>query len=371
MTVSIAAALQTHLNGEVTTLATLWTITRKDGTVHRYTDHDQAIVFGGNTYETGVGFNASAIEDKADLSVDNLDLQGIITGDDITPEAIRAGLFDFAQVQIEIINYAAPANGSVVRRKGWLGEVKRNDVGAFSAELRGLSQALIEQTVKVYTPACQVDLGSTKCGIPVDPAEVQRSTAYAVGDYVKVATDTSSPPLTTYDRFENTIYVCVTAGTTAATTEGSPPIVYDPSITSPPTQTTDGTAVFEPVTAWTRHAEVATPTDKRVFTVTVDEPRADDNTTWFAGGLAVFETGLNAGLSMEIKAWDGTGSPALNQITLFLPMPYTITAGDKIRLVPGCDKLRTTCLNKFANVINFRGFPDLPGDDWMVSYPLA
>lgn len=34
-----------------------------------------------------------------------------------------------------------------------------------------------------------------------------------------------------------------------------------------------------------------------------------------------------------------------------------------------CDKRFNTCLNTFGNVLNFRGFPDLPGEDFLTVYP--
>ena len=44
--------------------------------------------------------------------------------------------------------------------------------------------------------------------------------------------------------------------------------------------------------------------------------------------------------------------------------------GDLVRLEAGCDKRAETCRLKFANFENFRGFPDIPGEDWLVSYPV-
>jgi uncharacterized phage protein (TIGR02218 family) len=34
----------------------------------------------------------------------------------------------------------------------------------------------------------------------------------------------------------------------------------------------------------------------------------------------------------------------------------------------GCDKRFETCRTKFANAVNFRGFPHLPGNDFVVAY---
>ena len=35
----------------------------------------------------------------------------------------------------------------------------------------------------------------------------------------------------------------------------------------------------------------------------------------------------------------------------------------------GCDKAWATCTGVFANGANFRGFPDIPGDDFLTAYP--
>jgi uncharacterized phage protein (TIGR02218 family) len=41
-----------------------------------------------------------------------------------------------------------------------------------------------------------------------------------------------------------------------------------------------------------------------------------------------------------------------------------------VRIEAGCDRRAKTCRLKFANFDNFRGFPDIPGEDWLVSYPV-
>jgi uncharacterized phage protein (TIGR02218 family) len=44
-------------------------------------------------------------------------------------------------------------------------------------------------------------------------------------------------------------------------------------------------------------------------------------------------------------------------------MPYPVAAGDTVTVVAGCDRRRITCVGRFANIANFRGAPDLPGQD--------
>jgi hypothetical protein len=58
---------------------------------------------------------------------------------------------------------------------------------------------------------------------------------------------------------------------------------------------------------------------------------------------------------MEVASFGG------GIFTLHLPMPYDIAVGDTYEAVPGCRKRRSEdCNIKFNNVVNFRGFPDVP-----------
>ena len=49
-------------------------------------------------------------------------------------------------------------------------------------------------------------------------------------------------------------------------------------------------------------------------------------------------------------------------------MPFAIAAGDAITVTAGCDKSYATCRAKFANGLNFRGFPHIPGNDFSLGY---
>jgi uncharacterized phage protein (TIGR02218 family) len=116
---------------------------------------------------------------------------------------------------------------------------------------------------------------------------------------------------------------------------------------------------------WTRPGAVLSVSSRAEFTAEVDAPDANDG--WFAGGVLTWESGANAGRSIEVKAW----TQATGRIELFLPMGYAIEAGDIFRVHPGCDKRLETCITRFANVLNFRGEPYVPGQDAMMSYPDA
>lgn len=72
--------------------------------------------------------------------------------------------------------------------------------------------------------------------------------------------------------------------------------------------------------------------------------------------------GANAGLVSAVVASAGM------LVTLRETPPFVPTAGDLIELVEGCDKRLSTCATRFANAVNFRGEPHLPGNDLLVRY---
>ena len=51
-------------------------------------------------------------------------------------------------------------------------------------------------------------------------------------------------------------------------------------------------------------------------------------------------------------------------------MPQPLAPGDTFTVTAGCDKRFATCRDRFANGINFRGFPQIPGNDFLVAYPV-
>lgn len=83
---------------------------------------------------------------------------------------------------------------------------------------------------------------------------------------------------------------------------------------------------------------------------------------YFDNGLITWATGANAGRAMEIKEF-GTGG----EFTLYLPMVDEIAVGDTGTAVAGCDKTVATCRDVFSNVVNFRGFPAVPGNDKLLA----
>lgn len=356
MPIILDANLETHLGGETTTLATLWQITRRDGTVFRYTDHDVEIVYDGNTYKPGIGYNRSAIEDKGDLSVDNMNTQGYLAADDIERADVRAGLFDNAEVYITVVNYEDLTQTGIIRRRGWFGEVKINSLGQFDTELRGLTQALSETFHRVYTPMCDTDLGSSKCKVAVDygsaRTRVDGETLY-VGDWRKVPA------------YPDYVWRVTQAGITDDTTNYDETI-YDAS--APGDTALDGTAELTAVARIDKSFTVVGVTDRTQFLVSVAASELGDDPTYFDGGLITFSTGDNAGLSFEVYTFTPDSADD-GEVRLYLRTSFNVQVGDTGTLYPGCDKTVATCKARFDNFINYQGFPHVPGERYLAVYP--
>jgi uncharacterized phage protein (TIGR02218 family) len=90
--------------------------------------------------------------------------------------------------------------------------------------------------------------------------------------------------------------------------------------------------------------------------------------TLFSLGRLTWTGGANAGLSIEIKQHRLVGGHA--RLTLWQAMPQGIAIGDSFAVTAGCDKRFATCRARFANTDNFRGFPQIPGNDFLIGAPM-
>ena len=159
----LSEALTAHLAQEATTLATCWSIARKDGETLYFTEHDQNIVVDGHSYIASAGMSPSAVTSQAGMMVDNLEFEGVLSADAISETDILAGRYDHAEINIFMVNYADPTMGKIDLKTGWLGEVTLRG-GQFIAEMRGLTSRLQQVIGEVYTNHCRAKLGDARCG---------------------------------------------------------------------------------------------------------------------------------------------------------------------------------------------------------------
>jgi len=276
-------ALTAHFAREVTTICHCWRLTRKDGTVTGYTDHDRKLAIGGLTFEPETGFSASEARDTLGLAVDTVDVEGALSSDRIRDEDIASGLYDGARVETILVNWRQPADFVVVRT-ATIGRITRRD-DRFVAELESLVTALDQPNGRYVTRSCDAELGDARCG-----------------------------------------FLLAQPGFTAA---GS---------------------------------VIATGAAETMRVAGLDAYESG----WFSSGTLTWTSGARAGRIERIVAHRKEGDE-----TVFVLLPSVgpaITAADAFSAAAGCDKSFATCKAKFANALNFRGFPHLPGNDSAYSY---
>lgn len=108
-------------------------------------------------------------------------------------------------------------------------------------------------------------------------------------------------------------------------------------------------------------ATVSAVTDERSFTVTFAGSYAND---FWNKGTVSFDSGALLGCRpVEIFDWTSGGV-----VTLWTGLVEAPEIGDTLTLTQGCEKTRAACF-AYDNVVNFRGFPDVPGSDQVLRYP--
>lgn len=273
-----------HVAGQATTLATLWKLTRADGAVMGFTDHDRTLVVAGIAYEAASGLAASEDVASSGLSVGGLEIDGALSSAAITEADIAAGLYDGAAIEVWLVNWQDVAE-RLHLRTGTLGEVSDRD-GAFRADVRSLASRLDEPRGRIYQHRCDADLGDARCGVDLNDPDLKGT------------------------------------GTVIAASAGR-------------FLTVSGLAAY-----------VAGHFDK---------------------GRLAFTSGANRGRAMEVK-YHGVEGTAVT-VELWQAMSRPVTVGDGFTVTAGCDKLFATCRDRFQNEANFRGFPHVPGHDFVVSHP--
>lgn len=101
-----------------------------------------------------------------------------------------------------------------------------------------------------------------------------------------------------------------------------------------------------------------TTAGQQVFTATA-LIHADD---YFGNGELTWTSGANSGLTVGVKTF------AAGVVGLMLPMFISVEVGDAFDIIKGCRKRLSDCQAN-TNVLNFQGFPHLPGIDALTGAP--
>ncbi|MDO5641882.1 MAG: DUF2163 domain-containing protein [Paracoccus sp. (in: a-proteobacteria)] len=87
---------------------------------------------------------------------------------------------------------------------------------------------------------------------------------------------------------------------------------------------------------------------------------------WFERGTAEFLDGAARGLRCHVKN-DRARPDGARTVELWTSPGIAPAPGDRLKLTAGCNKSPGECRVKFNNFMNFRGFPHLPEEDWLLA----
>ena len=158
--------LAAHLARETTSLCHCWRVTRRDGTVSGFTDHDRPLTVEGTTFEPRSGFTASEARETLGLAADTVEIEGAISAATITGEDIAAGRWDGATVETLLVNWRASEEAATIRTQ-MVGRITRAD-SRFVAELDGPEAALDRTGGRWFRRTCDAELGDARCGVDLD-----------------------------------------------------------------------------------------------------------------------------------------------------------------------------------------------------------
>lgn len=146
-------------------LCTCWKITRKDGTVMRFTDHNAPIVIPNDgTYLAAGGFAASARQRQEGLQTRNIECIGMINSDAITQDDLRAGRYREAKVEELTVDWRYPLAGPLYGVSYWIEEITF-DGSKWNAKVTDIARWLRVAIGDVYARNCRWDLGDANCQV--------------------------------------------------------------------------------------------------------------------------------------------------------------------------------------------------------------
>lgn len=278
------AGLAAHLAGGQTTLCACWRVTRGDGVVLGFTDHDRALSFEGTTFAPSHGLDGGEQPHKLGGQVETAEVLGVLDDDAIQEEDIVQGRYDGALVECFRVNWQDVGQRLLLRRLT-IGEIVRED-GVFRAELRSAQHALNVPSGRIYQGLCDAELGDGRCGVNLAVPAYR-----AIGAVTGIA-----------DRYRLAV---------------------------------SGLAGF-----------------------------AEGH---FSFGTAEWTAGRRAGRKDRVL---GHRRLASQDVLAFAePVGDFVLPGDAVTVSAGCDRQFATCRNRFGNGVNFRGFPHIPGADFILRYP--
>lgn len=163
---TIPIALATAYAASAQSIVSCLKVTRSDGVVVGFTEHDKALTVSGVSYVPG--FDPSALASTDTLSVDNMELTFLALDADLPEADLLSGKWDNAAFEIFECNWKSLTDGVNVLKRGTTGEVQVRE-GRYTVEFRSLTQSLQQTQGIVTNKTCRDRLGGPHCTLDLTP----------------------------------------------------------------------------------------------------------------------------------------------------------------------------------------------------------
>lgn len=151
---TISAALKTGIaNG---TIATFILITRKDGTLLGYSDHDKDVTYNSLVYKPSPALKKISLNLRNNAEVSNQEILATWNVD-LDEDDLKNGLYDDALIDVFRMDYTNVSAGIIIVFRGSLGLIQWTDEG-FRADIHSIMRQLQRKIGLTYTAKCRFKL---------------------------------------------------------------------------------------------------------------------------------------------------------------------------------------------------------------------
>ena len=162
---AVPSDLADRLDSGAASLCHAWILTRVDGAVLGFTDHDRDLVVEGVVCTAASGWTAGAAETAAGFSPGQAAAVGGFDDAALSEADLAAGLYDGARVECRVVDWSAPQ----LAVRLWSARVAAAKVegGAFTLALEGPLAALDRVAGRTFGRSCDAAFGDARCGVDV------------------------------------------------------------------------------------------------------------------------------------------------------------------------------------------------------------
>ena len=143
-----------------------WMLTRTDGVVMGFTDHDRDLTVEGVVCRAASGWTGGAVEGDVGLGAGSAVVAGVLDDAAISDSDVEAGVYDRAKIELWRVDWERPD----LKVRLWTGRLAkiRREGERFTAELEGPLAALERVVGRTCGRDCDATLGDARCRVDRD-----------------------------------------------------------------------------------------------------------------------------------------------------------------------------------------------------------